>query len=159
MTELQGRFEVAERRACAVVDQPRSTQRYEAKKKTDEPALCRRLREIVRQRPRFGYRRLTAVLKRDGWSVNAKRVHRLCRKEALGCFSLRGQRILLFLDGVVAFELGRGDVPQRGMAALGVVVSDVRRQFPRRLGAIGVLDQFQLGLRPEEKTRGRSTTP
>ena len=83
MTALQGRFEVSERRACAVVDQLRSTQRYEAKTKTDEPALCRRLREIVRQRPRFGYRRLTAVLKRDGWSVNVKRVHRLCRKEGL----------------------------------------------------------------------------
>ena len=79
--------------------------------------------------------------------------------DAVGCFSLRGQCILLFLDGVVAFELGWGDVPQRGMAAVGVVVTDVRRQLPRRLGAVGVLDQFQLGLRPEEKTRGRSTTP
>src|SRR6185436_2052668 len=33
--------------------------------------------------PRFGYRRLTAVLKREGWPVNAKRIHRLCRKEGL----------------------------------------------------------------------------
>ena len=66
-----------------MLEQPRSTQRYETRTKTDEPALCRRLREIVRKRPRFGYRRLTAVLRRDGWSVNAKRVHRLCRKEGL----------------------------------------------------------------------------
>lgn len=51
--------------------------------KSDEVALGRQLREIVRKRPRFGYRRLTAVLKREGWSVNAKRVHRLCRKEGL----------------------------------------------------------------------------
>jgi len=41
------------------------------------------LRELVRRRPRFGYRRLTAVLKREGWKVNPKRVHRLCRKEGL----------------------------------------------------------------------------
>ena len=81
--ELQGRFEVSERRACAVLEQPRSTQRYEVQVRSDEPALCRRLREIVKRRPRFGYRRLTAVLRRDGWSVNAKRVHRLCRKEGL----------------------------------------------------------------------------
>lgn len=81
--ELQGRFGVSERRVCAVLDQPRSTQRYLVKAKSDEAALCRRLREIVRRRPRFGYRRLARVLKQDGWSVNVKRVHRLCRQEGL----------------------------------------------------------------------------
>jgi putative transposase len=45
--------------------------------------LCRRLRELVRRRPRFGYRRLTQVLRREGWQANAKRVYRLCRKEGL----------------------------------------------------------------------------
>lgn len=81
--ELQSQFAVSERRACAVLEQPRSTQRYRIKTKSDEVALCRRLRELVRHRPRFGYRRLTAVLKREGWHVNAKRIHRLCRKEGL----------------------------------------------------------------------------
>lgn len=81
--DVQGRFAVSERRACAVLEQPRGTQRYRGRPRTDEPALCRRLREIVRRRPRFGYRRLTAVLRREGWTVNAKRVHRLCRKEGL----------------------------------------------------------------------------
>lgn len=66
-----------------MLDQPRSTQRYEFRERTDEAALCRRLRELVRCRPRFGYRRLTAILKREGWNVNTKRVHRLCRKEGL----------------------------------------------------------------------------
>ena len=42
-----------------------------------------RLRSMVRQRPRFGYRRLTALLQREGWHVNSKRVHRLCRSEGL----------------------------------------------------------------------------
>jgi len=45
--------------------------------------LCRRLRELVRRRPRFGYRRLTRQLSREGWPVNSKRVLRLCRKEGL----------------------------------------------------------------------------
>jgi len=45
--------------------------------------LCRRLRELVRRRPRFGYRRLTELLRREGWPVNAKRIHRLCRQEGL----------------------------------------------------------------------------
>lgn len=82
-SDLQQQFEVSQRRACAVLEQPRSTQRYQTRRKTDEAALCRRLREIVRRRPRFGYRRLTAVLRREGWRVNAKRIQRLCRKEGL----------------------------------------------------------------------------
>lgn len=81
--ELQQRFTVSERRACAVLEQPRSTQRYQGRPRSDEAVLCRRLRELVRRRPRFGYRRLTAVLRREGWTVNVKRVHRLCRKEGL----------------------------------------------------------------------------
>ena len=81
--ELQQQFAVSERRACAVLEQPRSTQRYQGRQRSDEAALCRRLREIVRRRPRFGYRRLTAVLRREGWKVNVKRVHRLCRREGL----------------------------------------------------------------------------
>ena len=76
-------FTVSERRACAVVEQPRSTQRYQGRPRSDEAALCRRLRALVRRRPRFGYRRLTAMLKREGWAVNRKRVLRLCRKEGL----------------------------------------------------------------------------
>lgn len=76
-------FAVSERRVCAVLEQPRSTQRYQAQPRSDEVALCRRLRELVRRRPRFGYRRLTALLRREGWPVNAKRVHRLCRREGL----------------------------------------------------------------------------
>lgn len=65
------------------MDQPRSTQRYVGKPRGDDAKLCRRLRELVRRRPRFGYRRLTALLRREGWLVNAKRVHRLCRQEGL----------------------------------------------------------------------------
>ncbi len=81
--DLQQQFAVSQRRACAVLQQPRSTQRYRGCPRSDEGALCRRLRELVRRRPRFGYRRLTAVLRREGWVVNVKRVHRLCRREGL----------------------------------------------------------------------------
>jgi putative transposase len=81
--ELREMFKTSERRACAVLNVPRSTQRYDAKPRTDEAALCSRLRAMVCQRPRFGYRRLTRILQREGWQVNFKRVHRLCRKEGL----------------------------------------------------------------------------
>jgi putative transposase len=53
---------VSERRACQVLDQPRSAHRYEAKPRDDEPKLIERMRNLARQRPRFGYRRIGALL-------------------------------------------------------------------------------------------------
>ena len=72
---------MSQRRACRLVTQPRSTQRYQRKIKDDEAALVKRMHEIVRQHPRYGYRRAWALLRQDGWRVNRKRVHRLWRRE------------------------------------------------------------------------------
>ena len=81
--ELQQTFEVSERRACEVVDQPRSSQRYEPKPRRDEAGLARRMRELVGRRPRFGYRRIGLLLRREGWQASDTRVYRLWRREAL----------------------------------------------------------------------------
>lgn len=81
--QLEERFDVSQRRACRVIRQPRSTQRYRAKRKQDEVALVQRMHEIVRHEPRFGYRRIWAVLRREGRRINRKRVDRLCRLEGL----------------------------------------------------------------------------
>lgn len=74
---------MSERRACEVVDQPRSTQRYVARPASDEAALVTRMPELVRVHPRFGYRRIAALLRREGFPVNFKRVYRLWRQEGL----------------------------------------------------------------------------
>jgi len=66
-----------------VLQQPRSTQRYQARRRGDEPRLVARMVELVRQRPRFGYRRIWALLVQEGWRVSCKRIHRLWRKEGL----------------------------------------------------------------------------
>jgi transposase InsO family protein len=63
--------------------QPRSTQRYVGTEREREKALLLRIRELAREHPRYGYRRITALLRREGWSVNRKRVHRLWRREGL----------------------------------------------------------------------------
>jgi len=81
--QLQDEFAVSERRACEVVDQPRSSQRYEAKPRDDEEALVKRMRELAGQRPRFGYRRIAALLRREGWEASATRILRLWRREGL----------------------------------------------------------------------------
>lgn len=81
--KLRDQFPVSERRACRVLGQARSTQRRQPKRRDDEVALVKRLRELVRERPRFGYRRMAVLLKREGWHVNTKRVYRLWRQEGL----------------------------------------------------------------------------
>ena len=83
MGELQDSFAVSERRACKVLDQPRSSQRYAAKVRDDEPRLISRMLKLVRQFPRYGYRFITAKLRQEGFAVNAKRVYRLWRREGL----------------------------------------------------------------------------
>mgnify|MGYP000961457999 FL=1 len=77
------KLEVSERRACRVLGQPRSSQRYEALRPALDVELVRRLHELSAENPRFGYRRITALLKREGWRVNRKRVQRLWRQEGL----------------------------------------------------------------------------
>jgi len=80
---LQEKFEASERRACETVHQPRSTQRYEPQPRDDEQRLVARMLELARERPRFGYRRIAALLRAEGWRVNFKRVYRLWRREGL----------------------------------------------------------------------------
>lgn len=72
---------MSERRACRTLEHPRSTQRYRAKVRGDEASLLKRMEELVRRHPRYGYRRIWALLRREGWRVNRKRIHRLWRRE------------------------------------------------------------------------------
>ena len=69
---------MSERRACRLLRLARGTKRYQAKSQPDD-GLRQRLGELARQRQRFGYRRLTALLWREGRQANHKRVYRLYR--------------------------------------------------------------------------------
>src|SRR5262245_1460226 len=81
--QLQQAFGVSPRRACRVLGQPRSTQRQKTKTRAGERQLVRRMLELVAQHPRYGYRRIWALLRREGWRVNRKRIWRLWRREGL----------------------------------------------------------------------------
>jgi putative transposase len=76
-------MDVSERRACRALGQPRSTQRHERKVPDDEPTLANRIVALATKYGRYGYRRVTALLRGEGWRVNHKRVERLWRQEAL----------------------------------------------------------------------------
>ena len=81
--QLQEQFGVSQRRACRVLGQPRSTQRQAPKAKEGEQRLVARILELVRRHPRYGYRRVWALLRREGFRVNRKRVYRLWRQQGL----------------------------------------------------------------------------
>jgi putative transposase len=77
VVELRTRFGVSELRACTVVDQPWSSQRFEAKPLADEAALVKRMRQLARAKPRYGYRRIGWLLREEGWRAGLSRVFRL----------------------------------------------------------------------------------
>ena len=83
MVQVQHRLGVSERRACRVVGQPRGTQRQIAHVADDEAGLTRRMVALASEYGRYGYRRVTALLRGEGGRVNHKRVARLWRREGL----------------------------------------------------------------------------
>jgi hypothetical protein len=88
---MQVEIELSQRRACGLIGIPRATCRYRLRR-SDDPRLRERLRELAAERRRFGYRRLTKMLVRAGWKANHKRVYRLYVEEKLGLRRKRGRR-------------------------------------------------------------------
>ena len=100
MQQARQRLCVSERRACRVLGQARTTQRHPPARADDEPRLVARLIELATQYGRYGYRRVTALLRGEGWQVNHKRVARLWRREGLKVLQKQPKRARLWLtDG------------------------------------------------------------
>ncbi len=100
MDYVRRRLSVSERRACRVLGQARSTHRHRQRVPDDEPRLVTRLIELATAYGRYGYRRVTALLHREGWAVNHKRVERLWRREGLKVPQKQPKRERLwFADG------------------------------------------------------------
>ena len=78
----QEAYRISERHAARLVQLAIGTLRYQSRKVFDE-VLRHRLREMAGTHVRYGYRRLTVLLRREGWHVNAKRIYRLYREEGL----------------------------------------------------------------------------
>lgn len=69
-------WQVSIRRACAVLGAERSSYHYRGCH-PDQAGLKQRIKEIATTRVRYGYRRITVLLRREGWGVNGKRIYRL----------------------------------------------------------------------------------
>src|SRR5256885_16978864 len=72
---------MSERHACRLMGLGRTTHRYRARKAERDSELRARLKKLAAKRLRFGYRRLTAMLGREGMPTHHKRVERLYRAE------------------------------------------------------------------------------
>lgn len=83
MRHVQAALGVSERRACRTLGQPRSTQRKARIVRSDEAPLTEAVVSLASEYGRYGYRRITALLRAEGWRVNAKRVERIWRREGL----------------------------------------------------------------------------
>ena len=77
---VRQKFGASERRACRVLDQTRSTQRRQMRPRGDEETLRSDVVKLAGRYGRYGYRRVTALLRAEGWQVNHKRVERIWRQ-------------------------------------------------------------------------------
>ena len=89
---------ISERFACRVLGQHRSTQRKISKTTDDEAALTAEIIALAIQYGRYGYRRITALLRNAGWVVNVKRVERIWRREGLKVPAKQPKRGRLWLN-------------------------------------------------------------
>jgi len=96
--QVQTVMDVSERRVCRVLGQPRSTQRYQKRVAQDEEILTTRMVALASEYGRYGYRRITAMLRGEGWQVNHKRVERLWRREGLKVPAKQPKRGRLWLN-------------------------------------------------------------
>lgn len=153
-------LELPERRFCRALNQPRSTQRYLPRVKDSEERLRGRMIELSTEYGRYGYRRITALLRREGFQVNYKRVERLWRREGLkvpqkqpkrkrlwfndgSCIRLRPQ----FKDHVWSYDFVATRTEDGRPLRILTLLDEYTREclalkVARRLGAQDVLEQL-----------------
>jgi len=88
-----------------ITGQHRSKQRHEPRRGDRDEALRARLLELSREHPRWGYRRVWATLRNDGWAVNRRKIQRLWREEGLRVPAKRRKRLRLGTSTVPAARL------------------------------------------------------
>ena len=131
-------LKVSERQTCRALGVPRSTQRYKARIADDEPQLVKDIVRLATQYGRYGYRRITRMLKREGWKVNRKRVERLWRQEGLKVPQRQPKRRRLWLNDGSCIRL-RAERPNHVWSYDFV---DGRTSDGRKLRFLNIIDEF-----------------
>jgi putative transposase len=113
------KYGVSEREACRVLQQWRGTQRYVPLYRTDEDALTRDIIALASEYGRYGYRRITALLRDRGWHVGGDRVQRIWRREGLKVPQKQRPRGRLWLNDGSWVRLRPERAKQRSALATG----------------------------------------
>jgi putative transposase len=92
VTYLHAAYPVSVRRACRLVRLSRSRWHHHPVRPGRDGPIRERLRQLAAERPRFGYPRLHLLLRREGLTINHKRVYRLYREERLFVRPHRGRK-------------------------------------------------------------------
>ena len=129
---------VSERRACQALGQHRSTQRKTPRGREDEEALTADLIELARKYGRYGYRKITALLRDAGWLVNDKRVERIWRCEGLKVPPRQPKRGRLWLADGSRVRLR----PERPNHVWGYDFVEDHTRDGRRFRLLNVIDEF-----------------
>lgn len=131
----QEQFGFSQRHACRLVGSGRATIRYQRRRRGDDAALRTRLRELAAQRPRFGYRRLHVLLRREGIISNHKRIERLYREEGLAV----RRRIRKSLTSI---RRGRPALPHRANEQWALDFLQDALASGRKLRVLSIIDVF-----------------
>ena len=132
VARLREEFSTSQRHACELIGIPRSTYRYCSRKQDD--TLRNRLIELAREKPRFGYRRLHILLRREGRTVNHKRVQRVYRAAGLSVKRIRRKKLVRAYA-----ELARPTAPNQEWA---LDFASDRTAGGQRIRVLSVVDTY-----------------
>jgi putative transposase len=131
-------LKVPERVACRVLGQHRSTQRKLPGKADDEAALTTSIVGLAKQYGRYGYRRITVLLRDEGWHANHKRVERIWRSEGLKVPPRQPKRGRLWLNDGSCVRLR----PQWPNHVWAYDFVEDRTRDGRKFRTLNVVDEF-----------------
>ena len=143
---------MSERFACRVLGQHRSTQRKVPRGRADEDALAADIIALASQYGRYGYRRITALLREAGWAVNVKRVERIWRREGLKVPQKQPKKSRLWLNDGSCIRLR----PERSNHVWSYDFVEARTHDGRKFRMLNVIDEFSrecLAIRIDRKLR------
>ncbi len=144
--------DVSERLACRVLGQHRSTQRKAPKGRADDAALTADIVALATQYGRYGYRRITALLRAAGWAVNVKRVERIWRLEGLKVPNKQPKKGRLWLNDGSCVRLR----PERPNHVWSYDFVEDRTHNGRKFRMLNVIDEFTrecLAIRVDRKLK------
>ena len=131
-------LKISERRACRALGQHRSTQRKAPRGRDDDEELTADLIELARQYGRYGYRKISALLRDAGWVVNDKRVERIWRQEGLKVPARQPKRGRLWLGDGSCIRLR----PERLDHVWAYDFVEERTYDGRKFRTLNVVDEF-----------------